>query len=156
MCFTSHSVYSRGAARNGCFCRLQYFRRQKRDSFVLHKPWRARLVLIPRTCKTPTNIQKAKRSVQSSYCYCLRQSIRLPDEKRSLWNVSVLKAMMMEMHIVLHSHNSIFVFVFACFFAFWFSFQFLNTLVTAKLQRETVPTERRVIDLCRRQKNALL
>ena len=64
--------------------------------------------------------------------------------------------MMMEMHIVLHSHNSIFVFVFACFFAFWFSFQFLNTLVTAKLQRETVPTERRVIDLCRRQKNALL
>ena len=51
-------------------------------------------------------------------------------------------------HIVLHSHNSNFVFVFACFFAFLFSFQFLNTRVTAKLQKKTVPTERRVIDLC--------
>ena len=49
-------------------------------------------------------------------------------------------------HIVLHSHNSIFVFVFACFFAILF--QFLNTRVTAKLQKKTVPTERRVIDLC--------
>ena len=29
-------------------------------------------------------------------------------------------------HIVLHSHNSNFVFVFACFFASLFSFQFLN------------------------------
>lgn len=49
-------------------------------------------------------------------------------------------------HIVLHSHNSNFVFIFACFFAILF--QFLNTRVTAKLQKETVPTERRVIDLC--------
>ena len=55
-------------------------------------------------------------------------------------------------HIVLHSHNSNFVFVFACFFAILF--QFLITRVTAKLQKETVPTERRVIDLCGGQKNA--
>lgn len=59
-------------------------------------------------------------------------------------------------HIVLHSHNSNFVFVFACFFAILFSFQFLNTRVTAKLQKKTVPTERRVIDLCEGQKNAPL
>lgn len=59
-------------------------------------------------------------------------------------------------HIVLHSHNSIFVLVFACFFAFLFSFQFLNTRVTAKLQKETVPTERRVIDLCETDKGTPL
>ena len=59
-------------------------------------------------------------------------------------------------YIVLHSHNSNFVFVFACFFAILFSFQFLNTRVTAKLQKKTVPTERRVIDLCGGQKNAPL
>ena len=57
---------------------------------------------------------------------------------------------------MLHSHNSNFVFVFACFFASLFSFQFLNTRVMARLQKKTVPTERRVIDLCGGQKNAPL
>ena len=56
-------------------------------------------------------------------------------------------------HIVLHSHNSNFVFVFACFFAILFCF---HTRVTAKLRKKTVPTERRVIDLCEGQKNAPL
>ena len=97
--------------------------RYNRDSFVLPNPG------APGSCKTLTNIQKAKRSVQRSYSYCLRQSKycrgNYPGENRSLWNVSILNAMMMEMHIVLHSHNSIF--VFACLFAFLFSLQFLNT-----------------------------
>ena len=110
----------------------------------------------PRTCKTPTKIQKAKRSVQSSYCYCLKAKLVLSRKTPGWKRIFVECVYFKSDHIVLHSQNSIFVFVFACFFAFLFSFQFLNTRVTAKLQRETVPTERRVIDLWKGQKNAPL